>query len=129
MQNFLLVEIPYLVISVFILCVFLFVATRPFVPKLLLRRGFPALLIFLSFGIGLHYYSAESRAQEVKKGFEDGYIIFCSERRSKSGDRNIEVSKGDIWRVDGEFFVNKDGNKFSVRQCVVSDNKIGRQKE
>lgn len=126
MQNFLLVETPYLVISIFILVVFLFVATRPFVSRLLLKRGLPVLLVFLSVGIGVHYISTENRAQEVKKGFEDGYIIFCSERRSKSGDRNIEVSKGDIWKLEGEFFVNNDQNKFSIRQCVVSDNKIGR---
>lgn len=125
MQNFFYVETPYLMISVFILAVFVFVATRPFVSVLLLKRGLPILVVLLSVGIGFHYVSTESRAEEVKKGFNDGYIIFCSERRSKSGDRNIEVSKGDMWRLDGEFFVNSEGNKFSVRQCVVSNNEIG----
>jgi hypothetical protein len=125
MQNFFYVETPYLMISVFILAVFVFVATRPFVSVLLLKRGLPILVVLLSVGIGFHYVSTESRAEEVKKGFNDGYIIFCSERRSKSGDRNIEVSKGDMWRLEGDFFVNSEGNKFSVRQCVVSNNEIG----
>ena len=125
MQNFFYVETPYLMISVFILAVFVFVATRPFVSVLLLKRGLPILVVLLAVGIGFHYVGTESRAEEVKKGFNDGYIIFCSERRSKSGDRNIEVSKGDMWRLDGEFFVNSEGNKFSVRQCVVSNNEIG----
>lgn len=121
MHNFLLSEAPYLAIAFFIMAVFFFIATRPFIPSLFMRRGLPILIIFLSFAIGLHYMTTESRVKEVRAGFEKGSLIMCSEHRSKVGDRNIEVLKGDIWRLEGDFFINADGNKFSIRQCVVSD--------
>lgn len=124
MEHFLMSEGPYLGISVFILAVFFFIATRPFMSPLFMRRGLPGLILFLSLAIGIHYVTTENRVKEVVKEFDNGALIFCSERRSKSGDRNIEVIKGDRWRLEGEFFVNIDGNKFSVRQCLVSDIKV-----
>lgn len=121
MERFLMLEAPYLGISAFIMAVFFFIATRPFISPLVMRRGLPAIVAFLSVAVGLHYVTSENRADEVRAGFEKGEMIFCSERRSKAGDRNIEVLKGDIWKVEGDFFVNADGNKFSIRQCVVTD--------
>lgn len=121
MEHFFMMEAPYLGISAFILAVFFFIATRPFISPLFMRRGLPAIVAFLSVAVGLHYVTSENRANEVRAGFENGSMIFCSERRSKVGDRNIEVLKGDIWKLDGDFFINTDGNKFSIRQCVVTD--------
>ncbi len=128
MQNFLQSESPYLVIALFIMSVFFFIATRPFMSPLFMRRGAPILIIFLSFGIGLHYINGENRAKEVREGFEKGSLILCSERRSKVGDRNIEVLKGELWRLEGDFFVNTDGNKFGIRQCLVSNEIINNEK-
>lgn len=121
MDDFLMSEAPYLVISAFVLAVFLFIATRPFMPRAFGRRGLPILLVLLSTALYAHYRVGESRVEEVAAGFESGKLIFCSERRSKVGDRSIEVMKGDLWKREGEFFINGEGNKFSLRQCIVSD--------
>lgn len=124
MERFLMSEAPYLGISVFILAVFFFIATRPFISPLFMRRGLPALLLFLSAAVGAHYVTTENRVNEVITEFENGTLIFCSERRSKAGDRNIEVLKGELWKREGDFFLNSDGNKFSIRQCIASDIRV-----
>lgn len=121
MEDFLMSEGPYLVICAFVLAVFFFIASRPFMPRTFGRRGLPILLVLMSVALFAHYRVGENRVAEVSKGFEEGKLIFCSERRSKVGDRNIEVMKGDLWKQEGEFFINNEGNKFSLRQCLVSD--------
>lgn len=121
MQYFLQLEGPYIGIALFIMAVFFFIATRPFMSPLFMRRGLPFMVAFLSLAIGLHYVVTENRVAEVRAQYEKGFVIHCSERRSKTGDRSIEVAKGEIWRLDGDFFINGAGNKFSVRQCVATD--------
>lgn len=119
MSHFFSMELPYISIALFILAVTLFIGTRSFISPFVLRRFLPALAIFLSLAIGLHFKITEDRAVEVKAAFEKGKVVLCSERRSKMGDRNIEIENGSVWKSDGEFFTNSAGNKFSIRQCVV----------
>lgn len=119
MTHFFSMELPYISIALFILAVTLFIGTRSFISPFVLRRFLPALAVFLALAIGLHFKTTEDRALEVKAAFEKGQVILCSERRSKMGDRNIEVTRGALWRSDGEFFINSEGNKFSIRQCIV----------
>lgn len=121
MGNFFAVELPYIVIALFVLCIFLFIATREFMPKVFMRRGLPGLVLFLSFSIGLHYVVSENRVKEVKEAFVSDGSVLCSDRRNKLGDRSTVIKKGTIWKLDGDFFVNMDGDKFSIRQCIVSD--------
>lgn len=121
MGNFFAVELPYIVIALFVLCIFLFIATREFMPKVFMRRGLPGLIVFLSLSIGFHYAVTENRVKEVKEAFASEGSVLCSDRRNKLGDRSIVIKKGAIWKLDGDFFVNLDGDKFSIRQCIVSD--------
>jgi len=119
MTHFFSMEIPYITIALFILAVTLFIGTRSFISPFILRRFLPALAVFLALAIALHFNTTENRAVEVKAAFEKGQVILCSERRSKMGDRNIEITRGTLWKSDGEFFTNSAGNKFSIRQCIV----------
>jgi len=119
MTHFFSMELPYIAIALFILAVTVFIGTRSFISPLVLRRFLPALALFLVLAIGLHYQASEDRAAQVKEAFEKDQVILCSERRSKMGDRNIEVVKGDLWSQKEGFFINNAGNKFSIRQCVV----------
>lgn len=119
MTHFFSMELPYISIALFILAVTLFIGTRSFISPFVLRRFLPALAVFLALAIGLHFKTTEDRAIEVKAAFAKGQVVLCSERRSKMGDRNIEVESGALWRSDGEFFINSEGNKFSIRQCIV----------
>lgn len=119
MISFLTLELPYIFISLFILGIFLFVATRPFVSPLVMKRGLIPLVLFLSLGVGAHYAMTQNRANEVLAAFNNGQTIICSERRDKVGYRNIEVVKGDLWRVEGMYFINSDGMGFLMQQCLV----------
>lgn len=118
MTYFLSVELPYLVIALLILAGALFVATRPFVPPTFLSRGVPSLSIILFIAIGTHFVISEQRREALLQQFLQDQTILCSDRRSKMGDRSIEVDQRRGWHTDGSFFINSDGEKFFIRQCI-----------
>lgn len=119
MTHFFSMELPYIAIALFVLAVTVFIGTRSFISPFILRRFLPALAIFLALAIALHFKTTEDRAVEVEAAFKKGQVILCSERRSKMGDRNIEIVKGELWSQKEGFFINSAGNKFSIRQCIV----------
>jgi hypothetical protein len=119
MYQFLSIELPYIIISVFILGVVLFIGSRDFISPIVLRRGLPGVAIFLVIAVLAHYVVTTSRIIEVTTAFENGNTILCSERRSKMGDRSIEVRKGDVWHIEDGHFVNLENDKFSISQCLV----------
>lgn len=119
MTNFLMIELPFIFVSIFVLGVFLFIATRSFISPLVMKRGLIPLILIMAFGIGAHYNISMNRFAEVTKAFNDGETIICSQRRERSGNRYIEIHLDDDWRIDGLYFIDDEGIRFIAHQCLV----------
>lgn len=120
MSSFIHLELPYIFIALFALGIFLFIATRPFISPLVMKRGLAPVVLILVFGILTHFFITQSRAQEVLAAYNNGQTVICSERRDRVGNRFIEISKGPLWTVDGLYFIHtEDNSRFIMTQCLV----------
>lgn len=119
MSNFLMMELPFIIISLFVLGVFFFVSTRPFISPKVLKRGLLPLILIIVISIGAHYTISIKRFDTVVTAFYEGKTIICSERRSRVGNRNIEIHLDDDWRLEGLYFIDDENIRFIAYQCLV----------
>ena len=120
-------ELPYLVIGLFILAVTLFVTTRDFVPKVAFKRGMIIVSSMIATFVALHFYSTTSRMFEVEALFNGGRDIICENRMRKTISQSVILSKKLGWHLEGHLFKNPEYERdFHTSRCieyVISDYK------
>ena len=111
MNNFLELEVGYLVIGVFIILVTLFVGTRPFVGNgQAWKKIVPISALVMFIFISAHYYVTTSRMSDVKYRFNHGGAIICESKALRKVAQSIII---DPKKPQGWILV---GNKFKSPQ-------------
>jgi len=119
MKNFFELEIVYIVIGVFFLVITTFVTTRKFMPKVAFKRGMIGVFSIFVIMISLHYYITTSRMAEVKQLFNDDKTIICENKMRRTISQSVLISKKLGWRLDGDYFKNKNFERdFHTARCV-----------
>ncbi len=112
-------ELPYLVISLFILGVVVFVTTRDFIPKTAFKRSMIIVSSMLATFIGLHFYSTTSRMFNVEDMFEANKTIICENRMQKTISQSVLLSKSQGWKVENHLFKNPEYERdFHTSRCI-----------
>jgi hypothetical protein len=120
MNNFITLEGGYLAIATFILLVTIFVTTRPFMSKNAFKIGFPLVLGFLVFAIGLHFYITTNRMNKVKEAFENGQTVICESRAIRKVAQTILINKNNDWKINEyQFISDKYERGFHLARCIV----------
>lgn len=120
MQKFLELEGGYLVIAFFILAVTLFVTTRPFFHKGVVKKGLLSVGLFLALAIGLHYKVTTDRMSRVKTAFNAGKTIICESRASRKVAQSVDINKNREWSLEGDIFTSPNYSRpFHTARCLV----------
>ncbi len=116
MVDFFREELVYILISLFILGIVVFVTTRPFVAKKA-RIAIPIAAVLLGGLLLLHYNWRMHHIKEVAKAFYEGKNILCLDKTNKFG--SVLIHKGE-WKFEhGEFSHPEFPRTYNIRQCVV----------
>ncbi len=119
-MNFFVLEGAYLAIAAFILIITIFVSTRPFMGKGVLKVAFPIVFLLLSAGIMTHYFIITDRMKTVKNAFEDGKVIICESRATRGPSRSILIEKDNSWRIEEYTFYSDNYERgFHTSRCLV----------
>jgi len=119
MKSFFELEIAYIVIGIFFLAVTLFVTTRDFMPKVAFKRGMSGVFAIFAIMIGIHYFVTTKRMNGVKKIFNAGETVICENKMRKTISQSVIISKKLGWRLEGDYFKNKDFERdFHTARCV-----------
>jgi len=119
MRNFFELEIAYIVIGIFFLAITTFVTTRKFMPKVAFKRGIIGVFSIFAIMISLHYYITTSRMTEVKKLFNENKTIICENKMRRTISQSVLISKKLGWRLEGDYFKNKNFERdFHTARCV-----------
>jgi len=120
MQKFFILEGGYLLISLFILGITLFVSTRPFMPKGGYKKGLGVVAFVLALFIGGHYYITTSRMAEVRAAFEQDKPILCESRMLRKVAQSVMIQKSKEWSMEGDLFVSPHYSRpFHSARCIV----------
>ena len=120
MEKFLYLEGAYIILSVIILLVTLFVVTRPFMGKFAKRYGLLLVTGVLSVGIISHYIVTTKRMEEVRNAFKQGRDIICESRLIRKGAQSIIIRKEEEWRIEGDFFKSPNFERdFFLARCII----------
>jgi len=120
MSDFLTLEGAYLFFAFVILVVTVFVATRPFMGKGALKKGFTAVFIFLALAIALHFYITKSRMAEVATAFKSGKEVLCENRVYRKGANFITIKDNGEWSLKNDYFVSPNYTRdFFLARCIV----------
>jgi len=120
MSDFLTLEGAYLFFAFVILAVTVFVATRPFMGKGALKKGFTAVFIFLALAIALHFYITKSRMAEVATAFKSGKEVLCENRVYRKGANFITIKDNGEWSLKNDYFVSPNYTRdFFLARCIV----------
>ena len=121
-MNFLQLEGGYLLISIFILGVALFVGTRPFVGDgKAWKKTVPYTSGVLALFILGHFWLTTSRMSDVKTRFNKGGAIICESKAQRKVAQTIIIdpSKSDGWRLEGDEFVSPHFTRsFHTARCL-----------
>lgn len=119
MQLFLELEIPYLVIGLFILGITAFVTTRDFVPRVAFKRGMISVLIGITSLVSIHYYLTTTRMAHVEEIFNNGETVICENKVRRTISQSVLISKKMDWKVEEHLFKNRDfARDFHTSRCV-----------
>jgi hypothetical protein len=127
MELFLELEIVYIVIGVFALCITLFVTTRDFMPKVAFKRGMLGVGGVFTVMILFHFNMTTSRMEGVKEIFNKGETVICENKMRRTVSRSVLLSKELGWRIDGDKFKNDDYERdFHTSRCIEFDGIVPR---
>ncbi len=116
MENFFKEELIFILISLFILGITVFVTTRPFVDKGA-RKAIPLVALFLILALVAHYRFRQNLIEEVKEGFMRGETILCMDKTNKIG--YVIVHKGE-WKMEEDNFTHPEfPRSYNIRNCIV----------
>ncbi len=119
MNRFFELEIAYIVIGMFFLAVTAFVTTRDFMPKVAFKRGMMAVFVMFALFIGFHYMMTTKRMQGVAELFNEGKTVICENKMHRTISQSVLISKKLGWRLEGDYFKNKDFERdFHTARCV-----------
>ena len=119
MELFITLELPYLVIGIFILSVTAFVTTRDFMAPSSFKKGMIGVSLFLGTLISLHYYITTTRMDGVKKLFNEGETIICENKMRRTISQSVLISKKLGWRLEGNLLKSDDYERdFLTARCV-----------
>ena len=119
-MRFFSLEMPYIVIAIFILSITLFVTTRPFVGKNAFKIGFPTMFVIVSIMILAHYYVTTQRMQIVQKAFMEGKTIACESRENRKAAQSILINKKGNWILEDDLFKSDEYTRdFHSARCLV----------
>ncbi|BAF70880.1 hypothetical protein [Nitratiruptor sp. SB155-2] len=109
-------EFVYILISLFIFGIALFIVTRPFV-ELNAKKILSGLGIFLVVALIAHYNWRMHHIKTVQEAFEAGKNILCLDKTNKIG--YVLINKGE-WKIKNGEFVHPDFPRgYNIRECVV----------
>ena len=112
-------ELAYIVISVFILGVVIFVTTRDFIPKVAFKRALIIVSSLLMTLIGLHFYSTTSRMVMVEESFNQNKTIICENRMQKTISQSVLLYKKQGWKIENHLFKNPEYERdFHTSRCL-----------
>ena len=127
MSLFFELEIPYIVIGLFILAVTAFVTTREFVPKVAFKRGMIIVGSFFTIMILAHYYVTTKRMDGVKKIFNEGGTIICENKMHRTISQSVLISKKLLWQLDGDLFKSDHYTRaFHTSRCIEYDENMSK---
>ncbi len=116
MADFFHEELVYILISLFVFAIVVFVTTRPFMSKKA-RIAIPIAALLLGGLLLLHYNWRMHHIKEVAKAFYEGKNILCLDKTNKFG--SVLINKGEWKLEDGEFSHPEFPRTYNIRQCVV----------
>jgi hypothetical protein len=120
MKEFFVLEGVYIIISLFILAITLYVTTRPFMPKSSIKKGLISVISICAFFIGLHFYITTSRMSEVREAFNNNKEILCESRMNRKAAQSIIIKKEYGWELQDDLFVSKNYTRpFHLSRCIV----------
>ena len=120
MNEFLILEGAYLFFAFVTLIVTVFVATRPFMSKGALKKGFSYVFIFLALAIALHFYITKSRMAEVATAFNSGKEVLCENRVYRKGANFITIKDNGEWSLKNDYFMSPNYTRdFFLARCIV----------
>lgn len=119
MELFFELELPYLVIGLFILAITAFVTTRSFVPRVAFKRGMISVLMGLSTLVGFHYFMTTSRMANVEEIFNNNETVICENKMKRTISQSVLISQKMGWRVEDHLFKNDEYERdFHTSRCV-----------
>lgn len=112
-------EIVYIVISLFILGVTVFVTTRDFMPKGAFKKGVISVVIVMSLMVAFHYTITTKRMYGVEDIFNAGETVICENKMHRTISRSVLLSKELGWRLEDHLFKHNDYERdFHTSRCV-----------
>jgi hypothetical protein len=120
MEKFFILEGGYLVLSLVVFAITIFVGTRPFVSKGALKKALIGVSVVISFLIGSHYAITTSRMNEVKTAFQNNMPILCESRMTTKVAQFVTIQKSNEWTLEGENFSSPNySREFFSARCIV----------
>lgn len=112
-------EIVYIVISLFILGVTIFVTTRDFMPKGAFKKGVISVSVIMSLMVVFHYTITTKRMHGVEDIFNAGETVICENKMQRTVSRSVLLSKELGWRLENHLFKHDDYERdFHTSRCV-----------
>lgn len=120
MGNFFYLEGAYLILGLFALLITLFVTTRPFMAKGLVKKGLLWVSSIIIVMIGGHYTVTTKRMAEVRVAYEQNLPIICESRATRKVAQSIIVQKSKGWTLEEDNFVSPHFSRpFFIARCIV----------
>jgi len=119
-KDFLILEGAYLIISLFVLLITVFVTTRSFMPRKAFKIGMISVSSIAIFLVFLHYFVTKSRMKEVKNAFIQGKTILCENRIYTKAAQFISINKKNDWSIENDSFISPNyTRRFHLSRCIV----------
>jgi len=120
MKEFFVLEGAYLIFAAIILAITVFVATRPFMQKGALKKGFTTVALFLALAIGLHFYITKGRMKSVANAFKEGKEVLCENRIYTKGANFVTIKNNGEWKLQNDYFMSPNYTRdFFLARCII----------